>query len=380
MELLRLYYEQDVIDQQLLEELQSASNRQDDKLDYRCTADSNCLGVPVWAHSTPQNHLDDLAERAGPIRAKRVYAITMKRTGPKIELEVPRNAGAGYFSCNTHEAMFQAIDGKAHLSTATKQLQILHGWKAISWSLHVLAKTSISFDRRTQIVIQSWDNIPYAEETLQRIIREMEKQIRKLPIKDEKRRLLALSKLPKSFRDCIKHERDKHQRANQATLSYSLDYQDEYLRPPGTIRTIKREVDSSPRLGCTAALSGIKDHSILTLTVLPQFEKNNHVALLTFPARLSIKPEFRDLERLFNPGHTSEMEFQGALSDLIIKTQNFSFRPSVYDTYEQSLKDRLELSQRLDSSHPLLTMSFNERAGISQRYVNLFSDADGTVV
>ena len=379
MEMLRVYYDNDIIDQQIMVELQRASDKQDDRSDYRCTAAINCPETPVWAHSVSKNILVDLAERVAPFKDKRVHTVTTKRTGPQIGLEPPSNAGAGYFSCDIQEVLFQKTDGEAHRSTGSRNLRTLHGWKAVAWSLHVLAKTSIHFERRNQLIMQTWDEMPYLEEELQRILREMTKRVGRLPFKNQQRKLIALSKIPKSLRECIEAERIKHDKANQATAASISDYREGYLKSPGIIRTLRREVAGSPRLACTSGLAGVKDLSILTLTVLPQIEKNTHVAVVTFPSRLGIKPEFRELERMFNPVRTPDPEFQVILSDLIIKTQNFSFRPSIYNTYDRSVIDRLESSLWANTTDPLLNKTFNKRAGITQHHVNLFNDAGGTV-
>ena len=379
MELLRVYYDNDIIDQQFMEELQRASNRQDDQSDYRCTADIDCPDPPVWAHSVPENILVDLAETVGPFKDKRVYTITTKRKGPQIEPEPPGNSNAGFFSCRNQEILFQKTDGNPALSTQGKDLQILHGWKAIAWSLQVLTKTSTLFERRNQIILETWDEHPYLEEELQRILKRMTERISRMPFNDEQSKLIALGKVPKSLRDCIDAERARQDRATQSTAAVISDYSEGYLRSPGLIRTLRREVNGSPRLGSTAGLTSVGDLSILTLTVLPQIEMNNHVALVTFPSRLGTKPQFRALERLFSPAHTPETDFQVMLSNLITKTQNFSFRPSIYESYDGSVIDRLESSLWVNSDQPLLINAFNKRAGISQRHVNLFDDAGGTV-
>ena len=306
-----------------------------------------------------------------------MYAITMKRTGPKIEPEVPSKTGAGYFSCGHHEDLFEAIDAKPHLSTSTKRLQILHGWKAVSWTMHVLAKTSISFERRNQLVLENWYSTPRLEEEFQRMLQEMKKRLRRLPFKSATEKFVALNKLPNSFEDFIELERGRHRRNTKSTLSYCTDYREGYSQSPGLIRTVKREVNASPRLACTSALCSTEDLSVLTLTVLPQVAMNNHIALLTFPARLGVKHDFNELERLFKPSDTSETEFQVALSDLIIKTQNFSFSPTIYEEYDQYVKDRLQSSLWLNSNQNLLTKAFNERAGIPEHNVNLFKDIGG---
>ena len=344
MELLQVYYDNDIIDQQFMEELQRASNKQDDRSDYRCTADINCLAPPVWAHSVPENTLVDLAERVAPFKDKRVDTITTKCKGPQIEPEPPSNSNAGFFSCRNQEILFQKTDGNPALSTQGKDLQILHGWKAIAWSLQILTKTSILFERRNQIVLETWDEHPYLEEELQRILERMTERISRMPFKDEQSKLIALGKVPKSFRDCIDAEKARQYKATQSTAAAISDCSEGYLGSPGLIRTLRREVNGSPRLGSTAGLTSLEDLSILTLAVLPQIERNNHVALLTFPSRLGTKPQFRALERLFSPANTPEADFQVILSNLIIKTQNFSFRPSIYDSYDESVIYRLESS------------------------------------
>ena len=154
MKLLGDLYQDGAMDGRFMEQLQLASNVQDDQSDYRCTADPDCLNTPVWAHSTPQNIIEDLAELADRSNAEKVYTITAKRVGPQIELEVPQKTGAGFFACDLQEQTFQKIDGEASLTTATKQFQVLNGWKATAWSLHVLAKTLIHFERR---ISWSWN-------------------------------------------------------------------------------------------------------------------------------------------------------------------------------------------------------------------------------
>ena len=94
---------------------------------------------------------------------------------------------------------------------------------------------------------------------------------------------------------------------------------------------------------------------------------------------MELSPSFRDLERLFNPYKTSETEFQIGVSDLIIKTQNFAFRPSAYNTYDQSVIDRLESSLWINSSDPAVVKAFSNYSGVSQYRVNLFSDTGGMV-
>lgn len=142
---------------------------------------------------------------------------------------------------------------------------------------------------------------------------------------------------------------------------------------------LKREVNASPRLACTSALQAVRNNAVLTLTVLPQIKENSHVALVTFPVRHGIKPEFRSLERLFNLYDTPEREFQTGLSDLIIKTQNFAFRPTVFKTYAQSVIDRLESSLWINSSDPIVIKAVSDYSGVSQYRANLFSDTGGTV-
>ena len=156
MKLLRALYDDGAFDKHMMQQLQTASNAQDSQADYRCTANPDCINTPVWAHSTPENILEDLSEPADRSNAKKVYTITAKREGPQIELEVPQKTGAEFFSCYPQEQVFQKVDREASSTTATKQLQVLHGWKASSWSLHVLAKTSIHFQRRNQLMSDAW--------------------------------------------------------------------------------------------------------------------------------------------------------------------------------------------------------------------------------
>ena len=242
MELLRVYFDNHIVDQQFMKELQRASDKQDDQSDYRCTAEINCLNPPVWAHSVPENILINLAEKITPFKDKRVYTITTKRTGPHIELEPPSIANSGFFSCHNQEVIFQQIDGNPLQSTQRKDLQILHGWKATAWSLQVLTKTSILFERRNDILQSTWDDHPYLEEELRRILGQMTKRIRRLTFKDEQSKLMALSKIPKSFKECINRERERHDRATQATAASISDYRDGYLKSPGMIRILRREV------------------------------------------------------------------------------------------------------------------------------------------
>ncbi len=379
MKLLGDLYQDGAMDGRFMEQLQLASNVQDDLSDYRCTADPDCLNTPVWAHSTPQNIIEDLAELADRSNAEKVYTITAKRVGPQIELEVPQKTGAGFFACDLQEQTFQKIDGEASLTTATKQLQVLNGWKATAWSLHVLAKTSIHFKRRNHLVMESWYRDPYLDDLLQEILRAMTGNIKKLRFKDRKSKIIALSRLPRSFEDLIGIETRKHQEVTQLTAMHNDEYRKAYLTSPGTIKVLKREVNAAPRLACAGGLQAVRNNAVLTLTVLPQRAENSHVALVTFPIRHGIKPEFRDLERLFNPYKTSETEFQIGVSDLIIKTQNFAFRPSAYNTYDQSVIDRLESSLWINSSDPAVVKAFSNYSGVSQYRVNLFSDTGGMV-
>ena len=379
MKLLRDLYKDGAMDAHLMEQLQLASHVQDSQSDYRCTAGPACPNRPVCAHSTPENILEDLAELADRSNAKKVYTITAKRVGPQIELEVPQKTGTGFFSCDPQEIIFQKADGEASLTTSTKPLQVLHGWKATSWSLHVLAKTSIHFERRNQLVMESWYRHPYLEGLLQEILRTMTSRIKKLRFKDRKSKIIALSRLPRSFEDLIDIETRKHQEVAQLTSLQNDEYRKAYLTSPGTIKVLKREVNASPRLACTSGLQAVRNNAVLTLTVLPQIKENSHVALVTFPIRHGIKPELRDLERLFNPYITSETKFQIGLSDLIIKTQNFAFRPTVYETYDPSVIDRLESSLWINSSDPIVMKAFSDYSGVSQYRVNLFSDTGGTV-
>lgn len=217
MKLLRDLYKDGAMDKRLMEQLQLASHVQDSQSDYQCTADPACPNTPVWAHSNPENILEDLAELADRSNAKKVYTITAKREGPQIGLEVPQKTGAGFFSCDSQEKIFQKTDGGASLTTSTKPLQVLHGWKATSWSLYVLAKTSIHFERRNQLVMESWYSHPYLEDLLQEMLRTMTSRIRKLPFKDRKSKLIALSRLPRSFEDLIDIETRKHQEVFQLT-------------------------------------------------------------------------------------------------------------------------------------------------------------------
>ena len=62
MKLLRDLYKDGAMDERFMEQLQLASHVQDSQSDYRCTADPACPNTPVWAHSTPENILEDLAE------------------------------------------------------------------------------------------------------------------------------------------------------------------------------------------------------------------------------------------------------------------------------------------------------------------------------
>ena len=377
MNLLKDLYGEGFIDKRLMQELQLASNTQADQSDYSCTADPDCRNPPVWAHSTPKNILEDLAELADRSNAKKVYTITAKREGPQIELEVPQKTGAGFFSCALQEGIFQNADGEASLTTSTKQLQVLHGWKATSWSLHVLAKTSIHFERRNQLVMESWYNNPHLQELLEEILKRMTNRVKKLRFKDDKSRLIALSRLPKSFEDLIAAELREHQEVTQLTSLHNNDYRNAYLTSAGTIKVLKREVNASPRLACTGALQAVRNNAVLTLTVLPNKKENTHVALVTFPIRHGDKPEFRSLERLFNPCETTETEFQIGLSDLIIKTQNFAFRPTVYKAFDQSVIDRLESSLWINSSDPIVVKASSNFMGVSQYRVNLFNDMGG---
>ena len=227
--------------------------------------------------------------------------------------------------------------------------------------------------------MESWYRDPYLDDLLQEILRAMTSNIKKLRFKDRKSKIIALSRLPKSFNDLIDIETSKHQEVTQLTSLHNDDYRNAYLISPGTIKVLKREVNASPRLACTSALQAVRNNAVLTLIVLPQMKENSHVALVTFPIRHGIKPEFRSLERLFNPYETSETEFQIGLSDLIIKMQNFAFRPSVYRTYDQLVIDRLESSLWINSSDPIVIKTFSDYSGVSQHRVNLFSDTGGTV-
>ena len=204
---------------------------------------------------------------------------------------MPQKTGAGYYSCNAQEIIFQKTDGGASLTTSTKPLQVLHGWKATSWSLHVLAKTSIHFQRKNQLLMESWYRHPYLKDLLQKILRTMTGRIEKLRFKDRKNKLIALSRLPRSFEDLIAIETRKHQEVAQLTALHNDDYRKACLTFPGTIKVLRREVNASPRLACTSGLQAVRNKAVLTLTVLPQMGEDSHVALVTFPIRHGINPE-----------------------------------------------------------------------------------------
>ena len=78
MKLLGDLYKDGAMDQRFMKELQLASNVQDNQSDYLCTADPSRLNTPVWAHSTPQNVLEGLAELADRFNAGKVYGITAR--------------------------------------------------------------------------------------------------------------------------------------------------------------------------------------------------------------------------------------------------------------------------------------------------------------
>ena len=102
------------------------------------------------------------------------------------------------------------------------------------------------------------------------------------------------------------------------------------------------------------------------------------MTLVTFLIRHGNKSEFRDLERLFHPYMTPETGFQIGLSDIIIKTQNFAFLPAAYNTYYQSVIDRLESSVWINSSDPIVIKAFSDFSGVYQYRVNLFNDTGRT--